>query len=150
MKEIKKARILLSGSVVSFFLMSASFLLMPIDLMANAVVGIMFWIFFLLGIVFQIILASQKESWIQNEQKRKRRLHKKRVGIFSFMQNFLACIADVICVLCIIGLIVSVYLTNGIGYVCYIFMAMLSFSFCMHCILNGKIYYYITNQKNKI
>lgn len=147
----KKEIILLYISIGCFFLMSVSFLLMPIDFATkglqifNLLIGIMFWVFLLLGIITQFILGHMRKNWFIRNRIRKFQFRSK-VGLISFVQNLPACIADGIFVISLIGLIISVIATNGIGYACYIFMALLVFSFCMHCILNGKVYYFLTNQ----
>ena len=147
----KKNLMLLYISIGSFFLMSVSFLLMPIDFatkgmeVLNFMIGIMFWVFLLLGIITQVILGRVRKSWfIRNRIRRFQSTGK--IGLISFVQNLPACISDGVLVLSIIGLIISVVITNGIGYACYIFLSMTVFSFCMHCILNGKVYYFLTNQ----
>lgn len=148
----KKGFMMLYISIGSFFLMSVSFLLMPIDFAAkglqifNLLIGIMFWAFLILGIVTQAMLNKQRKSWLVRNRIRRFQFRGK-IGLISFLQNLPACIADGILVLSIIGLIISIIATNGIGYTCYIFMAMTVFSFCMHCILNGKVYYFLTNQE---
>lgn len=147
----RKEFIWLYISIGSFFFMASSFLLMPIDFRTTKLqfmsycVGIMFWIFMILGIVSQIILAKQRKNWFIKNRIRRFRT-KSKLGVIAFMQNLPATIADITLVVSIIALIVSIVLTNAMGYACYIFMALLVFSFCMHCILNGKIYYYLTNQ----
>ncbi len=138
-------------SIGSFFLMASTFLLMPTDFRTMNLqfmsygVGIMFWAFLILGIVSQIILTKQRKNWFIRNRIRRFRT-KSKSGVITFMQNLPATIADLTLVISIIALIVSIVLTNAMGYTCYIFMALLVFSFCMHCILNGKIYYYLTNQ----
>lgn len=138
-------------SIGSFFLMACSFLLMPINFETTNLqfmsycVGIMFWVFLILGIVSQIILAKQRKNWFIRNRIRRFRT-KSKSGAIAFLQNLPATIADLTLVISVIALIVSIVLTNAMGYACYIFMALLVFSFCMHCILNGKIYYYLTNQ----
>ncbi len=140
-------------SIGSFFLMACSFLLMPINFETTNLqfmsycVGIMFWVFLILGIVSQIILAKQRKNWFIRNRIRRFRT-KSKSGVIAFVQNLPATIADITLVISIIALIVSIVLTNAMGYACYIFMALLVFSFCMHCILNGKIYYYLTNQSS--
>lgn len=147
----KKEFLWLYISIGSFFLMACSFLLMPINFETTNLqfmsycVGIMFWVFLILGIVSQIILAKQRKNWFIRNRIRRFRT-KSKSGVIAFLQNLPATIADLTLVISVIALIVSIVLTNAMGYACYIFMALLIFSFCMHCILNGKIYYYLTNQ----
>lgn len=142
---------LLYTSIGSYFLMSVSFLLMPIDFAAkglqiiNLLIGIIFWVFLALGIITQCVLGHLRKKWFLKNRIRRFKFSNK-IGLISFAKNMQACIADGIFVISLIGLVISVVATSGIGYACYIFMALLVFSFCMHCILNGKIYYYIMNQ----
>lgn len=148
----KREIILLYISIGCFFLMSVTFLLMPIDFTAkgmqiiNLMIGIMFWVFLIAGVTTQILLGQIRKKWFIRNHIRRFQFRSK-VGLISFVQNLPACVADGIFVISLIGLIISVIATNGIGYACYIFMALLIFSFCMHCILNGKIYYFLTNQE---
>ena len=147
----KKNYMTLYTSIGSFFLMSVSFLLMPIDFAAkgqqifNLLIGIMFWVFLILGIITQTMLNRARKSWFIRNHIRRFQFRGK-IGLISFLQNLPACIADGMLVLSVIGLIISIIVTNGIGYVCYIFMSLTVFSFCMHCILNGKIYFFLINQ----
>lgn len=141
-------------SIISFFLMSASFLLMPIDFakngakIVNILVGIMFWLFLVLGIVSQVLLSRNKNNWLAKNRVR-RFSAKKKIGLISFCQNIPACAADCLTLVGLIGLVVSVLATDGMGYICYVFMTLFVFAFCLHCIFNGKAYYVLTNQ-NKI
>ncbi len=139
-------------SIGSFFLMSVSFLLMPIDFaikglqIINSLVGIMFWVFLALGIITQYILGHSRKKWFLKNRIRRFQFENK-IGLISFFQNPFAIAADIVMLSSLIGLVISVIATNGIGYACYIFMSLLVFSFCMHCILNGKIYFFLTNQE---
>lgn len=149
----KKDFIWLYVSIASFLLLSISFLLMPIDSTADHIKfisilpGIMFWGFLALGVATQIILTHMRKKWIS---KNKRDITQgNRVGIISFMKNIPATIADVAFVLSVVGLVIALIATDSTGYVCYIFMAMSVFSFSMHCIFNGKNYFFIKN-KDKI
>lgn len=153
MKNQKSELILLIVSIASFLLLSLAFVLMPLKNITGMAVfsilpGIMFWLFLLLGILTQVLLANKRKNWIVKNKAQMNAFYKKRIGIFSFAQNPPAIIADVICMLSIIAFVVAMYLTNGTGFR-YICIAIAIFSFCMHCILNGKIYDYIT-KKNKI
>lgn len=154
MRNKKNELTLLSISIASFLLLSLTFVIMPLDNLVDIpgfeiLLGTMLWLFLLLGILTQVFLAIKRKNWIARNKAQISTFNKKRIGIFSFAQNPPAIITDVICVLSIIALGVGMYLTNCKGYVCYIFMAIFVFSFCMHCILNGKIYDYVTKQ-NKI
>ncbi len=148
----QKGMVWLLISTISFFMMSISFLLMPIDFDKNNLkflgiaVGVMFWTFLVLGIVSQFVLSSNKKNWLSKNRMRRFSM-KKKIGLISFCQNLPACVADGLTVIGLIGLIISVIVTNGVGFMCYFFLALFVFSFCMHCILNGKIYYILMNQE---
>lgn len=144
-------------SIVSYFLMSVMFLLMPLDNMvpslrdskATIIVGIGFWGFMMIGIAAQIILAMRRKAWYRSRHISERRSSVRKLGVISFGANVIAVIADIGALISLCGLIVSVIFTDAAGYMCYIFLAAFSFTFCMHCILNGKIFYYVQNQ-NKV
>lgn len=148
----KRDWMMLYISIGSFFLMSVSFLLMPIDFAAkkmpegNVLVGVMFWATLILGIVTQIILGYTRKNWFVRN--RIRRSHvKSKVGVIVFLRNAPACVADGLFAVSLIALIISIVVTNATGYACYVFMALTVFSFCLHCVFNGKVYYFLTNQE---
>lgn len=130
---------LLVMSIIGFLLLSVSFLLMPLNkdsLEPNIFAGILFWCSLLTGIVFQVILSLRIKKLNYNNTRH-------GLGVVKFFQNSYAKISDIAFVISVIGLIVTMITTNGLGYSCYIFLAMTVFSFSMHCILNGKNYYCI-------
>ena len=143
----------LGVSIFFFFMLAVSFLLMPLESetpteslsIYTLVAGLMFWISIMMGIVTQCVLAHRRKSWHTIHRIKKARLSQ-RVGIISFFQNTYAAVADVFTILSILGLIIAMIVTQGMGYVCYILVCLFVFSFSMHCILNGKIFYYIINQ----
>lgn len=149
--------LLLCISVISFLLMSVMFLLMPIDNLVSTlkdskitlIVGVGFWGFLIIGIVAQIILANRRKVWYRIQRLNEKRSSARRIGLLVFASNTPALIADIAALISIIGLVIAVILTHATGYVCYIFLATLSFSFCLHCILNGKVYYHITHHYDK-
>ena len=149
---MKKHLAMLYLSVVSFFLVAASFMLMPIDLyydnlkVLSYVAGGMFWMFLILGVIIQIFLAASVKKIIKRAAMRNYVPKiKKRIGITCFFSNFPAMIADIILVLSLIGLTISAIITQGTAYVCYVFFSLVFFSFSMHCVLNGRIYYFLLN-----
>lgn len=149
--EKRKNLILFWISVCCFFLMSGLFLVMPFDFAAkqskimDLLIGVTFWVLLLAGIVTQIVLAQIRKKWFIRNRVR-RYPFTKTIGVFSFLKNLPGSIADGVLVVSIIGLIVAVFATDGMGYACYVFMALMVFSFCMHCIFNGNIYYFLTNR----
>ncbi len=148
----RKDYIILWISIISFLLMAMSFILMPFEFtseklkLLNLISGIMFWLFLVVGIITQIMLTQQRKRWLIRHHLKRHRI-KKRMGLVSFFQNMPGCIADIVSVVSLIALIVTAILTDVSGFMCYIFLALFVFSFSMHCILNGKNYYFITNKQ---
>lgn len=140
-------------SIVSFFLMSFSFMLMPVETsssfgemsVVSYIAGIMFWLFLITGIVTQIVLFRRRQDWYVINRIRGNRICQK-IGIISFFKNIYAIISDVVAVISLVGLIISLVATDGTGYICYVFISIFIFAFCMHCVLNGKNYYHVINQ----
>lgn len=153
MQRRKQDIILLCVSIGSFLLMALSFLVMPLKMpnieqrILNIIIGSMFWGFLIIGVAIQVILAQRRKAWIRrNHLRRNRNFLYAKVGIIEFAQNIFGCIADLILGLSLIFLIIALVLTRSVGYVCYIAISVSVFAFCLHCILNGKIFYYVQNQ----
>lgn len=145
--ENSKGKVFLFLSIISFFIMSATFLVMPlikIDIdssenIYNILIGIVFWITLILGIIN--LFLSRKNIQIKDM--------KKGIGLIRFFQNKIAVIFDVLLIISIIGLIILTLATDGTLYICYIFFSLVIFSFIMHCILNGKIFNYLVMNKKR-
>lgn len=142
-------------SVTSFFLMAASLLLLPLDTdplndsigTYSLLAGILFWLFLIVGCITQVILSRFRKRWWMAHPNR-RRSRDKKPGVISFFGNLPAAIADLVFVISLIGLVASLIATNALGRICYVFLSLTIFSFCMHCILNGKIYFTIQSMDN--
>lgn len=137
--ENSKGKVFLLLSMISFFIMSATFLVMPLiqtdidsgNNFYNIIIGIVFWITLIFGII-SLFLARKNINGIKDE--------KKGIGLIRFFQNKIATIFDVLLMISIIGLIVMTIATDGTLYICYILFSAVTFSFIMHCILNGKMF----------
>ena len=122
---------LLAGSVMGFLLMSVSLLVMPVKGL-GFLPGLLFWAGLLLGIAGQILL-------VLNQPRHTGKDKGIRCGLITFFANPWAKVAD-------IGLMVSllaVVLTLAAcptAYICYVALAAAAFCFCMHCILNGRVF----------
>ena len=138
-------------SIACFFLMSASILFMPINFVAvgmkyvDHLIGISFWVFLSAGIATQIVLNLKRLAWLKKNKIRANH-SVLGVGLITFMKNAPACVADGAVVVSLFCLVISSIATEASGYICCVFAALLSFSFCMHCILNGKIYHFLKNR----
>ena len=97
--------------------------------------GAVFWLFLLLGIAAQCALASALK---RRERSAPERPHpvRQRPGLLCVFRNPLAAAADAVFALS--ALIVTLVWITRTAYVCFVLLAAVSFTFCLHCILNGR------------
>ena len=145
MKQRQIDRLLLGISVGSFLLMSISFLLMPIESI-NILPGLIFWLGLGLGVALQIVLEIRRRAFFKAYAVKREKMQKPKIGLLSFGSNAAAIIADRSMVISIVAMILAFVFTKGYGFICYVFIATTVFSFCMHCVLNGRIYFHAKNQ----
>lgn len=145
MKQRQIDRILLGISVGCFLLMSASFLLMPIESI-TIIPGLLFWVGLILGIGLQIVLEVRRRAFFKSYAVKREKMQKPRNGLLTFGSNTAAMIIDRAMILSFVAMVLTFILTKGYGYVCYVFIATTILAFCMHCILNGRIYFHAKNQ----
>ena len=143
-------------SIIAFFAFSLSFLLMYIDTdkteqalnVFDVIVGVMFWLGLVIGIIMQILLSRRiKGFYVKNNNRIAERGKYQKIGLIAFFQNRIASFFDAIFIFSLVVLVAVIVLTNATGLECYIFTALTSFSFCAHCIFNGKNYFFIKNRK---
>lgn len=152
MKRYQQDRLWLCLWICCYLLLSVSILLMAADATSarpdTALIwlpGILFWLSLLGSIAIYVVLACRRRRWYQNSQARRGRFMR-GIGIISFFKNRYAMVADVSMMASLCALVVSFWLTNGHGWVAYLCTAWFLFSFSMHCVLNGKIFYYVTHR----
>lgn len=139
-------------SIGGFALMSTSFVLMPLDKTVeiydsmDIIPGIMFWAFLMLGVVGQVLLTIRRKRFLETNRSDSG-LRKERIGLISVFKNVPAIIADVGFVISLVAFVLAINVTNGIGFICYILLAICVFTFCLHCILNGKNFFYVVKQE---
>ena len=134
-------------SIIGYFAMSASILLIPFSsYMRQWFIGCIFWISLIMAVTGQVVLAIDRKKWIARYRIKDKRFLSGGLGIFNFVKNVPAIIADSILLISIIVAIIAFIATSGTGYACYVAVALIMFSFSMHCIFNGKIYFYIVNR----
>ncbi len=146
MKQSKTDRVFLSLSMGGFLLMSVSFLLMPIDNL-SILPGLLFWGGLITGVAFQIILEERRRAFFAKYNVKREKMQKPRNGFLTFGSNQIALIADYIFIAGVIATIIAFIFTKGSGYLCYVCIAIMLFSFCLHCIFNGRNYFHANNQK---
>lgn len=153
MKKERKDLVLIFILFLSLCVFSVSFLLMSIknentsDKLSiySLIAGIIFWTSMLILIVVQIILSLRMKKWMK-KYKIKQFRDASKIGIISFFKNTYAIVADVLMVISLTVLVVLIVVTQGTGYICFIAIAIFVFSFSMHCVLNGKVFYYVINK----
>lgn len=138
-------RLLLCLSIGSFAIMSISFLLMPIDAIGT-IPGVLFWGGLLLGMLFQITLETRRRSFFAKYRVNPKKMQKPRNGFLTFSSNKYAKIVDRILPVSVVCTVLAFLLTRGTGYICFAFIAITIMTLCMHCILNGRIFFHVMNQ----
>lgn len=133
--------ILLLVSIACFLIMSVSFLLMTMEDYPY-LPGVMFWLGLAFGVALQITLAVRRRIYLKTNPPKTK---KKWIGLLSFGSNIAAIVADISLAISVVAMILAFVFTKGYGYSCYVFIATTVFSFSMHCVLNGKIYFQIKN-----
>ena len=104
--------------------------------------GATFWI----GLVGTIVMSVRIHMFGKREKAaEQKKAQTKRIGLISFFQNREAMVADVAMFASILGLVITAAATNNL-YWLFTFLAVLVFSFGMHCVLNGKNYHYLNNK----
>lgn len=145
MKQGQINRILLGMSVGGFLLMSLSFSLMPFEKL-GILPGILFWVGLLAGGGIMIILENRRRRFFSAYQMDRRKMQKPRCGLLTFGSNKWAVICDILLVVSVAGVVFTLVYTNGTGYGCYLFISATCLTFCLHCIINGRIYFHVNNQ----
>ncbi len=144
MKRNTVDRVLLGLSVAAFLGMSASFPLMLLEGM-KILPGLLFWAGLVLGSALQAVLAARRRKLFYGYGMKPRKMQKARNGLLSMGSNPLAIVADTGFVFGLVTTVLVFVFTEGMGELCYVFLGITVFAFCMHCILNGRIYLYVTN-----
>lgn len=145
MKHSRADHFLLAASVGGFLMMSVSFLLMPFETAAY-LPGLLFWLGLALGAAFQIMLAVRRKAILRELDISQEKTKKSGIGIFNFGSNKEAIVADNVMAISLAVTVLAFVLTKGYGKICYAGIAVSAFSFCMHCVLNGKIYFHVRNK----
>lgn len=129
---------LLYVQIISFFISSLSLSLTSFvsyeDGVAKKVfsiiVGLLFWIGLVVGIIFIFILKNKTKNCLENE---------KGVGLVRFFKNKFAICFDVAMIVWLIASIVLIAIQTE-SFIGSVVIALFVFSFEMHCVFNGKIY----------
>lgn len=127
--------------ISSFALLSCTFIGM--NDISDKIIGIIFPIMFWFGLVAEQILiwksnAVRKEIENAGETLKFRG----RPGIINIWENRYGAIADIVCIVSLLLLVVFMIIGIGEKTIQYILIFLLVLSFRMHCILNGQNFKY--------
>lgn len=130
----KTDRMILWASVLCFLVMSLSLLLIPVETVGYFP-AMLFWGGMLGGVVLQILLGMRRKAAVTRRERKG-----KRIGLLVVGSSREAWFVDGVFLGSILFTVLAFVLTRGMGYICYCAIALTLFSFCMHCILNGRNY----------
>ena len=137
---------LLGISLASFGVLSISFLLMPIEPL-GVLPGILFWLGLIIGVSLQIVLEKKRKAFFAKYNMKPTRMQRPRNGLLTFGANKVALVVDCVMGADVIATTLVFILTKGTGYLCYVCLAVLAWSFCAHCILNGRNCFHAINEE---
>ena len=146
---MKKQKYMFWISVFGFFAMSLSFLFMYKDILyigmpiREVIASIVFWVMLIIGIAAQIMLYIIMRESIKSDFTTKKR----KIGLICCFSNRYAAVADLLMIVSAVILTVSFIFTDASNYFNYIILSVFVFSFSMHCILNGRKFYYMIHNK---
>ena len=141
--------VLFISSLFFFGLMSCSPLLTHMDQHLEIVdimdflPGALFWCGMISGCICQVVLNIRRKQKLEEKGVRKNQARKGRNGLSCFLKNVPAIISDITCIVSLVGLIVTTVINDGKDYVWLAMLTVFLFTFCLHCIFNGKIYHYL-------
>ncbi|MBE5872839.1 MAG: hypothetical protein E7287_00370 [Lachnospiraceae bacterium] len=119
-----------------------------IQKVAAYIVAFMFWT----SIIFEILLAH----WSDGERKqldryvlRCREIRRAPSGIFSFLKNTEAMVADILLFVSVAALGIILWMQIKTSWIIISVLSIFVLSFSLHCILNGKNYRYLKKLKEQ-
>ena len=109
----------------------------------EVIASIVFWVMLIIGIAAQIMLYIIMRESIKSDFTTKKR----KIGLICCFSNRYAAVADLLMIVSAVILTVSFIFTDASNYFNYIILSVFVFSFSMHCILNGRKFYYMIHNK---
>ncbi|MBS6194852.1 MAG: hypothetical protein KH828_04660 [Clostridiales bacterium] len=143
----------ITASAAAYLLPALSVFLLPISrkqdssglTTAGYLTGAVFWTGILLGVVF-FSVSWRKVRVNHDYQKWKK---KRNPGVAAFFRTRGGIIADSCFILSFSALILSDYILGLPTVVVLVFMSLTLYSFCLHFLLNGRVYRYLLTLKKK-
>ena len=146
MERKRSGKRLMILSILGFFVCALSALLLPLSVAAGrqlSVIGLLVGILFWVGLLGGIVLFFM--SWLKVKSDRGYLTLKteSRWGLISFFRSGPAATADVLCIVMIIATVVGNLLPVFPYVLNAVIIFILIFTFCLHCILNGRVFRYL-------
>lgn len=146
MKASQADRILLGCAMAGFSVLSLSFWLIPLEAL-GILPGLLFWIGLAAGAASLIFLEIRRRSFFASYRVNRKKMQKPRCGLLTFGSNPEARVADAAMLISIPATLLVMLITHGIGYGCYLCIAVATLAVSLHSIFNGRIYFHVKNQK---
>lgn len=149
------AKNLFYTSVISIGLSALSLSFIPFGSFAGSdfqriiayIIGIVFWLGIIVGYCLFIIVARTRKK--SKKQKLLPKTENIRIGVLSFFKTFPGMIADIVCAISVVALIITVVFGNSSTWIVYVLVSVLIFSIQMHGIFNGINFVYIKSYKKE-
>lgn len=132
-------------SMVGFLLFSISFVLVPKEQFV-ILPGLLFYGGLIVGISFQVVLEIKRKAFFKKHKVKQSRIQKPRNGLFSFGSNRIALVVDSVLIASAIVTALAFIFPKSFGNWCFVCISVLMFSFCAHCVFNGRNFFHINNQ----
>jgi MFS family permease len=147
MRAYRRAKRRYLASIVFFFLMSFTFLLMPLipyfrSQILSYVLGVCFWLFLALGLLFAFLASSTVKNALW-DARRGKEWNQHPIGLIAFGKNLYGLIADILCLLSLVAAVIVGRTSYSNRYIMYVLIFLAAFSFMMHCMLNGRTLRYL-------
>ncbi len=150
-RALRKLRKLFAASLLSFGLVSAVILAIPLTNGAgksfSMLLGALFWGFLLCGVVTSFAAAQIVRDRLALEKRYKYWL-RRPAGAICFLSCREGLIADAVLGLCILATVVTAFLEHTYYFVFFL-RALSIAAVCAHCVFNGRTYEYIRRSKRK-
>lgn len=143
MKKEIVDKVLLRSCIGLFLLNMIAMLTTQLDAL-GIIPGVVFWVSLALAIAVQIPLSLRRRAFY----KALGLAEKKRLwGALCFYSNPPAKVADTALAVSFVLAVILIIATGGFPYICTVMVALTAFLLSMHCVLNGKNFYWVTNRK---
>lgn len=150
-RALRKLRKLFAVSLLSFCLMSAVILVIPLTNNVgnnySKLLGALFWGFLMCGVLTSVASAQIVRDRLALEKRYKYWL-RRPPGVICFASCREGLIADAFLGLCILATVVTAFLEHTYYFVFFL-RALSIATVCAHCVFNGRTYEYIRRSKRR-